>query len=484
MVETGLEELTCRANYELQCVSYPARPWVRPMTHEGEHVHNVVIVGGGQSGVAIAFGLMRERVLDVLVLDRSPAGQEGPWSTYARMHTLRTPKTVNGPDLDVPALSVRSWYEARFGAQAWDELGKIPRDLWHEYLSWVRDTVGIAVRNDIEIFDIAPIAPGIVALQQRSATDGRPLPRLLARKVVLATGIEGSGNWKVPRLISESLPPGSYAHTADPIDFTRLAGKRVIVIGAGASAFDNAAMALEHGAASVDLLVRRPQIPRINPNRWIEFAGFMRHFGDLSDEMKWRFMWKYFDLNQPPPQDTFDRCAKFGNFHIHTGSPVTGASHDGSQITLTIPSGHLRADFLIAGTGHVIDFDLRPELSSIKGRIARWKDRYTPPASERNDSLADYPYLGPNGEFTAREREDAPHLSDIYCFTYAAMPSLAHAAGISQLKFGVERIVRGITRDFFVRDSAGFYESLCAYDEQELMQATLPHEEPRTAKVA
>jgi cation diffusion facilitator CzcD-associated flavoprotein CzcO len=484
MVASELEELACRARYELQCVSYPARPWVQARSHSGEPVHNVVVVGGGQSGVAIAFGLMRERVLDVVVLDRSPAGQEGPWSTYARMHTLRTPKTVTGPDLGIPSLSARSWYEARFGAQAWEKLGKIPRDLWLEYLLWLRETVGIAVRNETEVFDIEPVAPGVLALHVRCATDGRALPRLLARKIVLATGIEGSGAWQVPKLISNSLPRERYAHTADPIDFPGLAGKHVVVLGAGASAFDNAAVALEHGAASVDLLVRRPEIPKINPNRWIEFAGFIRHFADLSDEMKWRFMWKYFDMNQPPPQDTFDRCARFGNFHIHTASPLTAAAYDGSQIVLTTPTERLQADFLIVGTGHVIDFEARPELSRVAQHIARWQDRYTPPASERNDTLARYPYLGPNGQFTEREPGTAPHLADITCFTYGAMPSLANSAGISQLKFGVERIVTGITRDFFVNDGEAYFASLCAYDEKELVQANLPHEEPRAVRVA
>ena len=483
MVASGLEALAGRATYELQCVSYPARPWVQSRTHDGEHVHSVVIVGGGQSGTAIAFGLMRERVLDVVVLDRNPAGQEGPWSTYARMHTLRTPKTVTGPDLGIPSLSVRSWYEARFGVQAWEKLDKIPRDLWHEYLLWVRNTVGITIRNGAEVFDIEPVAAGVLAVHVRETKNGGKPYRLLTRKIVLATGIEGSGGWRVPKLISTSLPRERYAHTADPIDFSKLTGKRIAVLGAGASAFDNAAVALEHGAASVDLLVRRPEIPRINPNRWIEFAGFMRHFGDLSDEMKWRFMWKYFDLNQPPPQDTYDRCGRFENFRIHVASPLTHAAESNGEIVLTTPGASHHADFMIVGTGHVIDFDTRPELQRIKHQIGLWKERYTPPGSETNEALGNYPYLGSSGQFTERVPGSAPHLRDITCFTYAAMLSLAHAAGISQLKFGVERIVTGITHDFFVDDAEAYFAALCAYDELDLTRTTL-QSCPRTSRVA
>ncbi len=134
---------------------------------------------------------MRERVTDVVVLDRSANGREGPWSTFARMHTLRTPKSVTGPDLGIPSLSARAWYEAKFGARAWDKLGKIPRDLWQEYLLWLRETIGISVKNHTEVIDIEPIASDVLSVHLRDVTTGVTLPRLLTRKVVLATGIEG-----------------------------------------------------------------------------------------------------------------------------------------------------------------------------------------------------------------------------------------------------------------------------------------------------
>lgn len=481
LTNSGLDDLARRSRYELECLGYPARPWVEPMTFGGEHVHDVIIVGGGQSGVAIAFGLMRERVTDVLVLDRSPAGREGPWSTFARMRTLRTPKAVVGPDLGIPSLSARAWYEAKFGAPAWDGLDKIPRHHWQDYLLWLRQTIGIAVRNDTEVFDIEPLTADLLAVHLRDVKDGRTLPRLLARKVVLATGIEGGGRWHVPRQVSEALPRQCYAHTAEQIDFSAQSGKRIAVLGAGASAFDNAAVALEHGAASVDLLVRRPQIPAINPNRWIEFAGFLRHFGDLGDDMKWRFMSTLFRMNQPPPQDTFDRCAQFANFRIHLAAPPSAIEHDGRQIVLTTPKGKIAADFLIVGTGLAIDLDIRPELRRVAHAIARWKDRYTPPAAERNDALAQYPYLSTSFQFTERQPGSAPYLRHIYCYTFAAMPSLANSAGISQLKFGVSRVVSGITRDLFVSDAESHLARLRDYKEPELVRATLPND---TAKPA
>ncbi|MGL1765620.1 hypothetical protein ACSTIG_23675, partial [Vibrio parahaemolyticus] len=80
---------------------------------------------------------------------------------------------------------------------------------------------------------------------------------LLARHVVLATGIEGAGGRHVPALL-DGLPADRVHHTHDAIDFAALAGKRIGILGAGTGAFDNAATALEHGAASVDVHMRRP----------------------------------------------------------------------------------------------------------------------------------------------------------------------------------------------------------------------------------
>ena len=65
--------------------------------------------------------------------------------------------------------------------------------------------------------------------------------------------------------VHENLPKEYWAHTTESIDFAPLAGKRVAVIGAGASAFDYAATALEAGAAGVDLFFRRPELPSGEP---------------------------------------------------------------------------------------------------------------------------------------------------------------------------------------------------------------------------
>lgn len=463
--ETRLEALERRARHDLDCVNYPARDWVIPRTHDGQPVVDVLIVGGGQSGTSLAFRLIRERVGNIRVLERNPAGQEGPWVTFARMKTLRTPKEVSGPEFGFASLSVRAWWEAKFGEQSWAELGRIPKGLWNEYIGWLRRMTGITVENGVEVTDIEPLSADLFAV---TATSDGKAERILARNVVLATGIEGCGNWIVPEMFSRTLPRSAYAHTSEAIDFDALKGKRIAVIGAGASAFDNAAEALEHGAASVDLYVRRKHIPTVNPNRWMEFAGFMRHFGDLDDARKWRFVKLLFDRNQPPPQDTYERCARFPSFAMHMASPVIAAAHDNGQTVLTMPDGDHAFDFLIIGTGFGVDLAGRPELKRFADRIATWSDRYQPPADEAHPLLGGYPYLSDSFQFIEKTPGTAPYLRHVFSYTYAAMPSLAGSAGISALKFGLDRLCRGITRELFLADADRFYDDLAAYDEDEL----------------
>jgi cation diffusion facilitator CzcD-associated flavoprotein CzcO len=465
----NLQELERRAALELEFLAYPSRTWIASRQHAGQAVHDVLVVGGGQSGITIAFKLLRERVTNIRMLDRNPEGRAGPWITFARMHTLRTPKDVTGPELGIPSLSARAWYEASFGENSWAKVGKIPRAVWHDYLGWLRRTVGIDVTHDAEVNDIEPMASGLFAV---TALVGGTQQTLYARNVVLATGMEGSGRWIVPEMIQSALPRDRYAHTSEMIDFAALAGRRIAVIGAGASAFDNAATALEHGAAAIDLYCRRLQLPTINPNRWIEFSGFLRHFGDLDDAMKWRFMKLIFDMNQPPPQDAFERCRRFGNFTLHLGSPIQRINLEGDAIELETPQGMAAAEFLIVGTGFGIDLVARPELNRIAPHIALWSDRYRPPAGEESRVLSAYPYLSGCFQFTEKIPGAAPYLKNIFCYTYAAMPSLACTAGISQLKFGVDRIGFGITRELFLGDADAYLAGLQDYREPELDTST------------
>lgn len=462
MKHDGLSLLASRVAADLARIAHPRAPWLKPKTGpDGQPAHDVVIVGGGQSGLATAFGLLRSRVDNILVLDKAPAGQEGPWRTYARMHTLRSPKDFTGPDLDVPSLTYQSWHEAKFGADSWNELALIPKGHWADYLDWFRHVTGIPVRNEAEVVDIAP-ADGLLALTVRSAGVES---RLFARKVVLATGQESMGDWSLPGVIA-ALPPPRRAHCADAIDFAALAGKRVAVVGAGASAFDNAATALEAGAAEVHLLCRRKDIQVVQPYRWLTFRGFLRHLGDLDDAWRWRFMSAIMGLREGFPQATYDRCARHAAFRLHLGAPIASAINGRDGVDLVTPSGALRVDYVIAATGIEIDLAARPELARFAGNIAAWGDRYRPPPAERDERLARFPYLGDDYALTERVPGATPWIADIHLFSIASTMSFgASGSSINAMTTAVPKLVGGLTRGLFQADIETLWAEFQAYDE-------------------
>jgi cation diffusion facilitator CzcD-associated flavoprotein CzcO len=463
----SLERLTETVRRDLELVDYPRRNWLRvKRTSAGREILDVLIVGAGQGGLAAAFGLMRERVNNLLVVDQNPLDRAGPWLNFARMRTLRTPKHVTGPDLGVPSLSPRAFWEAEQGTGSWETLGLLPKASWAEYLAWYRRTLKIPVEPDTRVGELRWDARERAWAVPCTGPRGEGLRH--ARRVVLATGIEGSGAWHVPSMVREALPGRLYAHTRDDIDFAALAGKRVAVLGAGASAFDNAAVALENGAREVRLFFRRRELVSVNAYRWAEFVGFLKHHADLPDEVKWRFILRILRMGQLPPADTLERARQHPGFHLHPGSAWRSLTHDGDTVLIETESGSFAADYVIVGTGFVTDLRLRPELAHIEPSIARWADRFTPPTAERDEELSRHPYLGPHFEFTERVLGSAPYLRYLHNYTFGGLLSLGFGgASISGMKYSNARLVAGITKSLYLEDAAEHLQSLVDFEERE-----------------
>lgn len=468
----GLPALERRVAEDLAKVSYPSGRWV-PARHtpDGARVLDVLVVGGGQGGTAIAHALKRQRVVNYRIVDQSEPGREGPWNTYARMATLRSPKAVTGPDLDIPCLTFQAWFEAQHGAPAWEALNKIDKGDWAAYLLWLRRVLNLNVENGTRLERIEPTEPYLTATVRDLVSDR--VERITARKIVLATGIESSGRWWTPPVV-ERLDKRFWAHTSEEIDFAALKGRRVAVLGAGASAFDNAATALEAGVGSVTLCVRRPELQRVQPFRWLSFPGFLGHFHTLDDSWRWRFMNYLLSLREAFPRETWERVARHGNFEMRTDAGweavevVSEAA--GDVLRIATPGGELEADFLIVGTGFDMDLDRRPELSGIGAHVARWSDRYAPPTGEENPRLGRYPYLGPAYEFLEREPGTAPWLQHIRLFTFGATMSFGPSgASINAMKFAVPRLVDGIVRDLFQEDVQDHWENLIGFQLPEFL---------------
>jgi FAD-dependent urate hydroxylase len=464
---TALDELTDQVRHDLARLEYPPdRKWTLDRSVDGRPVIDVLIIGGGQTGLTLAFALRQERIANVRIVDRQPAGREGPWATYARMPNLRTPKAVTGPDLGIPSLTPRTWFEARFGAAAWQRIDTVPRTAWHEYLAWYKNVLELEIENDTSVETILP--EGDVLRADILTPRGRDV--IYARKIVLATGLEGSGTWRIPEVVSEHLPAEKFAHSSDLIDFSRLKGQRVAVLGAAASAFDNAAAALDAGAGKVDLFVRRPQLPQVNLLYWMNFSGVLAHFGDLPDLHRWRFGLHLMRNPNPPPPASVARCTRFANFTIRLGEPWLAAADRPAGFSATTAKREDEFDFVVCATGVDPDPRRRPELKPVAEDIALWRHRFTPPAGENNELLGCYPYLGSAFEFIERKAGAAPWLRNIHNLTFGAVASMGNIGGAPSLRFAVPRLVGALVRDLFVADADAYLESFQSFQTPEPQQ--------------
>jgi cation diffusion facilitator CzcD-associated flavoprotein CzcO len=461
----GLGALEARLRTDLAWLDLPAGPGMPARRHDGQAVLDVAIIGGGMAGLAAATAL-RQLGIAATIYDRAAPGYEGPWATTARMETLRSPKQLTGPALGLPALTFRAWFEAQFGSGAWEALDKIPRLQWMDYLRWYRRVLELEVLNGHAVQAIVPRADGVVALEVESEA-GRTTQ--VARRVVLATGRDGLGGAHVPGYARE-LPRERWAHSSDDLDYASLAGQRIGVIGAGASAMDSAATALEAGAASVDLLIRRADIPRVNKGKGAGSPGLTFGFVDLPDEWKWRIR-HYLNLQQtPPPRGSTLRVSRHPNARFNLGCAIVDVQWNGREFRVATDKGVFAFDFMIFSTGFRIDWHARAEFAAIAPHVQAWRDRYRPPPGEEDAELATSPYLGPAFELNERRPGACPGLSRVHCFCYPAALSHGTVSGdIPAISDGAKRLAQGIASLFYREDIEIHYARLEAYAEPEVL---------------
>jgi FAD-dependent urate hydroxylase len=463
---TALDALAAAARRELDMLSYPAGPWVDAVTGpDGETALDCAVIGAGQFGLAVTAALRREQVTRVACFDAAPEGREGPWVTFARMEMLRTPKYLTGPDLGLPSLSFRAWWEAQHGAAGWDRLFRIPRTAWMEYLVWYRRTLELPVQNEWRLVALEPAGDALLRL----GFDTPEGPRTrFARNVVLAMGASGAGRTTLPEVM-QGLPEGRALHANDCLDPAQFKGERVAILGAGASAFDMAIAALEHGAASATVCVRRPSMPLSNPRRWMENAGYLAHYMHLPDAMKWATMAHLGRIGQPPPRPTWDRARALPGFSVCVGFPWESLRWTGREIEIAGGGKRMVADRVVAGTGMRVAMGEVPALTRIAEHAALWRDRFTPPPGEENARLGAAPYLSLDGTFQERVPGAAPWLGRIASGMAGAGLTLGPVAtSNSGMKYVLPRVVEGVRQRLFLDQQQADWARLMADTHHEL----------------
>jgi len=214
-----------------------------------------------------------------------------------------------------------------------------------------------------------------------------------AARVVVAVGVQHFA--AVPEQLAE-LPGSLCTHSSAHPDLAVFAGRRVIVVGAGQSAVESAAL-LHEGGADVTLVARTTKIVWNWP--WPELDGPRTSLRSPLEGLGpcWR-LWAYKrhpELFRYLPRDTRVRLARTvlgpaaadwlgdrvnGKFPVLLGQRLTWAKADGDGVRIGLDGpdgGHqeLTADHVIAATGYrpdvgrlaFIDDGLRAGLRTLAG---------------------------------------------------------------------------------------------------------------------
>lgn len=394
-----------------------------------ENYPPIIIIGAGMAGISVALELKRLGVSKIVLLDENEKGHEGPWITTARMRHLRSGKNLLGPATNYPELSFSNYYQRKYGNQSWETLYKIPNELWNDYLLWLREELDLKVENKTRVLRID--SQEIIWVHTNQGT-------FETEKVVLATGRHGFGGLKLPDW-TKSLPREKYAHTSEPINFEKLKGKKIAIVGTGASGWDAAGVALERGAGSVDMLCRHERLHNVNKAINITFSGYEIGYYFLSDNEKLEFANIAYQNRAVPPFESVLRVKGFNNFHILYNCDL-------------IPSEY---DFVILATGFEVNAEQVPYLQNLK--IDLWENHLSESLKKTYPFASRYPYLGENFELLPNK--------NIYCFNYAA--TLSHgliSSDIPGIGVGAERLAKGIVKDIFLKYKHLFYQRLKDFD--------------------
>lgn len=145
-----------------------------------------------------------------------------------------------------------------------------PIGLYLEYAEWFRVQKRLEPQpRSVECLDYDAERHRFIA----SLDDGSTL---MARNAVVALGAGYFSH--VPPELAALLPPGRYAHTRDMVEFSELAGRRVLIVGGRQSAFEWAALIQESGAECVYLSYRH-QTPSFEHAHWDWVADLVRSIG-------------------------------------------------------------------------------------------------------------------------------------------------------------------------------------------------------------
>ena len=423
------------------------------------------------TGLACAAALM-QRGLSVVAYDEAPAGLEGPVGDDRADGDAAQPEAARRPGArhpvaDLPRLVRGAVRPRRVGrarqdpAPAMDGLPALvpPRARAAGAQRPSRDRPRAA--GDAT-------ADGLVALRTRGR---RPRDRARSRAAsCVATGRAGLGGPSLPAF-ADALPRTRWAHSSDDNDYAQLAGLRVGVVGAGASAMDSAATALEAGAAHVHLLVRRADLPRINKGKGAGNPGLRAGL---------RAPARRLEMAHPPLHQRAAGAAAAQQHAARLAPRRTRTSTSASR-SRAVETRRRAAGAHLGRADRARLPDLRDRL---QGRLAPAADA-APHRAVHPDLEGPLPAAGrrrrqrarrvarPRAGVrvpAARRHATAPGLERVHCLCYPATLSLGVITGdIPAISEGAQQLAGTLAGLLYAEDIEHHYERLEAYAEPEIL---------------
>jgi Pyridine nucleotide-disulphide oxidoreductase len=232
--------------------------------------------------------------------------------------------------------------------------------------------------EEVAITSVAPVADGFELTTETGET-------LHSKRVVVAAGITHFSF--VPPVLGD-LPRELVTHSADHKDVSRFEGRRVAVIGAGASAIDLAGLLHEAGA-DTHLIARRSAIafhdapiePRpisqrvLNPRSGLGLGWRSRLCTDaplLFHSMPKKILLRAVQRHLGPAPGWFAKTRFVGRVVSHLATRMKGASVRGNSISLEFTQEgadkELQFDHVICATGYKVKL---PRLAFLNGSIQK-----------------------------------------------------------------------------------------------------------------
>jgi cation diffusion facilitator CzcD-associated flavoprotein CzcO len=246
------------------------------------------------------------------------------------------------------------------------DIDPVPIAVFLDYTDWFIERTGVAIDEDL-VTRLVRRDDGFEA----TFASGR---RLVADRVVAASGI--ARFQRLPAWAGE-VPAHLRHHTCDFVDFAAVRDARLLIVGGRQSAYEWAALAVDHGAARIDVVHRHP-MPRFAPVSWafvnpyieqtLQTRGWWQGLPAERQQAITREFWAAGRLTLEPwltPRLPERRVVRRPECEVTAVTATTAR-----DVTVRLSDGDtLTVDQVVFATGYASDLTRVPYLADMSGDI-------------------------------------------------------------------------------------------------------------------